>query len=1024
MPHNLASWLQGLKIYGGAFSDGNFDGLHQHPPDGGPLVPTASPAAAHGTACCMALRVRRIIPVLAGMLLLAWAGVGNAATRITLAPVGGIYDMFTRPMPAGGGRIARPVRLRLTVVSPSALHGATVVVGARDIFGHRVAWHQTLHLGHVPVSRAVTVDVNFNGGMGYFLISAHLAGAAAVGRTNIGVIPPWHPGLRPNSFFASNLNVPMGKTLDFLQAIGMKVARVEPNPVLKVKNASWIHTLPRGRAVPQSFKTLDREWAADTSHGIWWLPSIGYSLQGANTANLTPLARALHMYGPPNDYGQFVQTWRVWMKHFPQIHTYEFWNEPWIFGWTWAAPGARYRVLQREICRMALQVNRHVRMLAGNSSAFIVDHIEFAPSCWKGLLSGLTHHPYTYSGGRANWRAGDNLRSMDDAKQAAIRMGLTYTYLTEGGTQYPVGAIKPGGMHYFGHWMNNRHNAFKIVQYFVQAAEDGMFMGNMQLNIGYGPNWTCSNTTFAVMTHFLEDRPIVADIWPREELIRGAIFADPRWITPQVRRLPRARQISARWGVAVPASRGTDPTKVAVVWSCTGQSDQAVDRMGTLTIIHPQGLKAYDMTGRIIQPTRGRLVLPFNDNPVYITTKTLSVMRLYHIIRGARISNVTAVNCYALSLMQPANKRQTVLVRLENQLPDAVHGTLRMTIAAAGKTVSTPFVAGPGRLVEVPIAWPGVAIARDNDYGVSLKAVVAPDQTGDTFVAFVKKQLLSTARFVRRTVHFTGKLSDWRGLTPVLMDSRMFGQHVDLTRYLRNPDLKLPTAARGKGRIIARIYTAYSREFVYIGAAVLQQHFSCAVGTPALAGRSGGNILVPYKRGLPDGLDYPINCGDVLEFAFGFRPRVPGWGRQINDLWAWKGSFYDTDYAYFANTSTTGDMLTRVWGPHSARRNGYQAAPTPGIGPVPGGIIKITRNRARHQTLYEIAIPRSQMTLFKPALKRFRFGLILYNSEHAAGGSMNYSTLAGVFRHWRSNGSFPPTWTQRLPCEAFWGVSR
>ncbi len=962
--------------------------------------------------------------VLLGLFLAGPTAICAAAPRLTLTPVGGIYNMFTRPMPASGGPVARPVHLRLTVESPTPLSGATVVLTARDIFGHRVAWHQTVHLGNVPGGRAVAAIVKFHGGMGYFLISAHLAGAAAVGLTNIGVIPPWHPGLRPNSFFASNLNVPMGKTLAFLQAIGMKVARVEPNPVLKVTNSSWIHTLPRGQAVPQSFKMLDREWAADTAHGIWWLPSIGYALQGANVANVTPLARALHMYGPPNDYGQFVQTWRVWMQHFPQIHTYEFWNEPWIFGWTWAATGAKYRVLQRQICQMALRLNPHVRMLAGNSSAFIVDHIEFAPSCWKGLLSGLSHHPYTYSGGAANWRAGDNLRSMDDAKQAAARMGLKYTYLTEGGTQYPVGRAKPKGLHYFGSWMNNRHNAFKIVQYFVQAALDGMFMGNMQLNIGYGPKWTCSNTTFAVMTYFLEDRPIVADIWPREELIHGAIFADPRWITPQVRRLPRARQISARWGVSIPASRGLDPTKVAVLWSCTGQSDQAVDRTGTLTIAHPRGLLAYDMTGRRIAPTRGRLVLPLNDNPVYITTKTLSVMRLYHLIRGAHISHVTAVNCYALSLMQPANQRQTVMVRLENQLPETLHGTLSMKIGAAGKTVSSPFVVGPGRLVEVPIAWPGVTVARDNDYGVSLQAVVNPDHAGDTFVPFRKKQLLSTARFVRRSVHFTGQLSDWRGLTPVLMDSRMFAKHLDITRYLRNPDLKLPTAVGGKGRIIARIYTAYSRRYVYLGVAVLQRHFSCTVGTPALAGRSGGKILVPYKNGLPNGLGYPINCGDVLEFAFGFRPRVPGWGRQMSDRWAWKGTFYDTDYAYFANTSTTGDMLTRVWGPNTARRNGYQAAPTPGIGSVPGGLIKITRHPASHLTLYEIAIPRSHLKLFSPALKRFRFGLILYNSQHVVDGSMNYSALAVVFRHWRSNGSFPPTWCQRLPCEAFWGVSR
>ena len=74
-------------------------------------------------------------------------------------------------------------------------------------------------------------------------------------------------------------------------------------------------------------------------------------------------------------------------------------------------------------------------------------------------------------------------------------------------------------------------------------------MGNAQWNIGYGPDWTRSNTAFAVMTHFLEDRVPLVDIWPQEELLWGGIFANPRFATDAVKTLPRASELMARWNV-------------------------------------------------------------------------------------------------------------------------------------------------------------------------------------------------------------------------------------------------------------------------------------------------------------------------------------------------------------------------------------------------------------------------------------------------------------------------------------------
>ena len=96
------------------------------------------------------------------------------------------------------------------------------------------------------------------------------------------------------------------------------------------------------------------------------------------------------MHGPPRDFSEFCATWEVIIKRYPEIDTYEFWNEPWIFGWTWAADAVEYRNLQKQFFERALKANPKLRLIAGNSSMFCEDHIEAYPDCWKGLLQGVT----------------------------------------------------------------------------------------------------------------------------------------------------------------------------------------------------------------------------------------------------------------------------------------------------------------------------------------------------------------------------------------------------------------------------------------------------------------------------------------------------------------------------------------------------------------------------------------------------------------------------------------------------------
>jgi hypothetical protein len=145
----------------------------------------------------------------------------------------------------------------------------------------------------------------------------------------------------------------------------------------------------------------------------------------------------------------------------------------------------------------------------------------------------------------------------------------------------------------------------------------------------------------------------------------------------------------------------------------------------------------------------------------------------------------------------------------------------------------------------------------------------------------------------------------------------------------------------------------------------------------------------------------------------------------MNDPYAWKGDFYDTDYSYVAHTSTEGDKLIRIWSPETTRRNGYQTVANAGEGPVPDGKIKITRDEAAKVTLYEVATPRSELKLFDPTAGRCRFGFVVYNSEKVGSATgLNWSDAAGVFDYWRNLGSFPPTWTQHTACQTFFGIAK
>ncbi len=877
---------------------------------------------------------------------------------ITLNAPGGICNMYTRPVPETGESI-EPVVIHVDGMGEAEL-------SAFDLFDKKVDWNE-----HVTAPAAV----DFNPGMGYYRIVAARNGKE-LDAIELGIIPPHHEGVRPDSFFASNTGgqykaVPLeehalgllsGEELELAQAIGLKVMRCHFQAIDNL-----------------DVQDLAVQEAAD--RGLWVLPLAGYAFPGQRSQ----WAEQLNQYGPPDDFNAFVEHWRAIITRYPQIRTWEFWNEPWIFEWTWADTPHRYRELQAMWCRMALDVDPDLRLIAGSSYMFVEDHIESHPECWRGLIQGITHHPYL-SVSEPHNRDGANARSVDSAVLVNRRMGLKYCYLTEGGAWYGE---------------NTPENAYKLVQYFVRSALSGVFQCNSQWGIGIAPGWTRPNTAYAVMTHMLEDRPVVADIWPRHELIFGAVFANPNAVDDSVRRLSRAGDVSARWNVPVPPDRMHDSTRVAVIWCMTGGNNDEIDTEGRIIISPADDLRAFDIVGREFIATDNRLDLPFNLNPVYITTERLSVVDLHRRIATARIENITPVNLYAQSLSDSADQSQILHVRIENQMNTAIRGRLALTLPG-GQSTQADIHLTSGELDEVALTWPGCPVSPENLYPIELTAHIdtVEAQGGRSLTTVTRRQVVQTARFVRKAIDIDGSRNQWMDLIPITLLTTDTENKDDI-EYLLNPLKKREIATVQDSPTRVRVYTAYDNDRIFIA----------VDGWPAnpIAGEKWHDQL-PFSRSEPAGLGYPAVIGDAVQFAFGFHDRVPGYGRQMNDHYAWKGHFCDTDYHYLAYNTHSGPKLVRQWKPGTTRQTAYQLDDIPHVREVPGCRITIV------ERIWTIAIPRTEVPHFSPDNSRLRFGINLNNNE------LSWSRTAGVFDHWWGSGSFGPSWSARLPCQSWFAI--
>jgi hypothetical protein len=869
-----------------------------------------------------------------------------------------------------------------------ANHTATTVTGqialsVSDVWGKAVAPIPAVSYA-LPPQKAISQTVSFRPpSWGCYLV----AGQTQLGKVPVrsellvGHIPRPRAGLRPESFFAVTTDG-QGQ-IAACAKIGVKVVRdVFCNYKWVLKKIPATSTAP----LELDFSRLDKAMSDLKQLGLSPLPIV----QDARPLE-TSVARKMGAIGPPGDMNRFTSATVAIVKHFPDIKYWDFWGDPEVYGPTWAGAAANFRGYLRIWAEAARQARPDIQVLAGGGPAFFMDVISRDPNVVK-LLDGLTNC-VRYDAQAASWRSGAPLRSMDFATTEGKRQGKRLSFVTDGGTARSRGQS--------GLTVDRRLDAAKLVQFYVLAALCGCFQANVHQNNGWSDEFPLGNVAYAVLSHLLEDRPVAADVWPANPLIWGAIFAHPKWITDEVKALPHARDLSARWNVAVPKERENDATKVAVVWAQTGPDAEHLDSSGTLTIQPAGDLRALDLTGQPVGQKNGdALVVPFNSYPVYLLTEQLSVADMHKRLAGARIEGLTPANSYLFSLPRPLGTTPTSLTaRVQNQLNRPLKGTMSLAGPKDWKIepAQKPIELKPAEIAEVSFRVAATTTSGINQYPV----ITRIESDGGKHE---RREVVSVACIRPMTVKVDGKIDDWTTATFARVDSE---QQCDPERYWqwlndpKQPPLQPPA---GSAYVGIKVAVGYDANNVYVAAVVRE---------PGLGNATNGDAATYDKN--------PMTHGDCIEIAFGFGERAADDYRAADHPWHWKGMFRDTDYVLIQSRNVGDEpFLLTLFVPGLTWRTDFQTER--GNTWAVEGQLRFVRDEADKTTTWEMSIPRKYLNRFDPSKPSCRFGFVYYNDEKLA--PLEWSRGAGVFDYWTNFGSFLPEWNALLPCQTRWGIAR
>jgi hypothetical protein len=462
--------------------------------------------------------------------------------------------------------------------------------------------------------------------------------------------------------------------------------------------------------------------------------------------------------------------------------------------------------------------------------------------------------------------------------------------------------------------------------------------------------------SYAVCASMLEDTVLVEDLYPHSRYIYGALF------------------------------KRQDGRKVAVVWTTAGR--------GTLRMRVGQGVKAFDMMGNPVgRVVKDVLEAPISDEVLYLTSDGDQAVFLGN-LKAAEISGIDPVSVFVKPFTAPIPQTASINVQVTNEMNAPVSGEV-MVKPPKGWTMAKdrlefgPLQPGASTVLSFPVRQ--ALVSPDNRYPVTVyaarKFTNLPWQVGWNFK---QEQTLCVVAAVKGTPKIDGNLDDWSSAVPIAMDNRDF-----VSPYAPEPYRKAWTS----GNLSAVVYTMWDEENFYFAARVsdnLHSQTSFAENPYAL----------PFD-------------GDSIQIAFGVDAEDPHKLKKPSDPGYRRGLIFDTDYEYALSLTPKGPELFRLHTPETGYQTFYPTNPDIGLGLIPNAKFAVVRDDVKEVTIYEVAIPWSELKLVDRS-KPVRFSCLINDRDkERKEGWLELGAGLGVKKG--SHLSFSPSWVFTTANLIDWG---
>ncbi|HAK94621.1 MAG TPA: hypothetical protein DCM87_06370 [Planctomycetes bacterium] len=473
----------------------------------------------------------------------------------------------------------------------------------------------------------------------------------------------------------------------------------------------------------------------------------------------------------------------------------------------------------------------------------------------------------------------------------------------------------------------------------------------------------------AVLAHFLRGKVPVVDLWPHHTLLTGCVFA-----RPDAR--PKDEVRSAVLAARDAAEQGPqDDLKVAVIFSRAARLADA----GEIAIQKGGDCAAYDLSGNAVGVRRDdALVLPFGEEPVFVTTRSLGAAEFAGKLRHAQVRGLDLFYCAVMPLARPALELPDVRLFLDNSDTRALDGLVKVQSEGwqAASEGGTRFTLKAGEAAELKVAMK--KIARRNDGIHPFRVSV------ETRFGVREWQLMVPSALVwSASASVDGKLDEWE---------RMAGLPFPPPRAGGEPSGGEPSAQ-------GMLWAAQDRGALYL---------ACRI--------SGVNAATAWNGDAsPAGLRAAC-AGFAIQAAIGAGTRSADCPRKPGDPWYWKGLIRDTEHLFLIAPQADGGASvlclhdpSMVWGETFLR----------GAAPVEGA--HAVAVRTRDGVIVEARIPRRAVPSFGAGTDTARIGMVV----HAGDRTLQLGEAYGVPPYLASGGSFlPASRADLLPNMISWGIVR